>query len=109
MDSRFEVRVLDRYFVRNAVSIPSGWFHLALVFHGPEDGEGITMHRNEDHWTSRSLQDSNGFKNTSGTVIIGRLYSDRDSNYGNVMVDELTFWNRQLTEQEVDALRNMHQ
>ena len=103
------MRVLNGYFHWSRVHIPSDWFHLVLVFHGPESGQGFAVHRDEDQWTSRILHTNGGYKNTSGTVIIGRLYSDRDGNYGDVMADELTFWNRQLTEQEVDALRNMHQ
>ena len=106
---RFEVRLLDTYFTKNGVNIPSGWFHLVLVFHGPEHGQGFTIHRNGNHWRAGSAIDTNDYGNTSGNTIIGRLYSDRDNNYSNMMVDELTFWNRQLTEQEVDALRIMHQ
>ena len=69
-----------------------------------KSGQGFTVHRKENQWTSRTLHTTSGYKNTSGTVTIGRLYSDRDGYYGNVMADELTFWNRQLTDQEVGAV-----
>ena len=46
--------------------------------------------------------------NSSGVVIIGRLYEDKSRNYGSMSIDELTFWNRQLSEAEVAKLRNMY-
>ena len=44
----------------------------------------------------------------TGGVAIGRLYVDLDQQYSNVMADELTFWNRQLSKTEVEALRNKY-
>ena len=82
------------------------WFHLVLVFHGPNDGQGITVHLNNQS-VRESIKPSSNFSpgNATGEVAIGRLYVDRNEHYSNVMADELTFWNRQLSETEVEVLR----
>ena len=85
------------------------WFHLVFVFHGPNNGEGITVHLNSESVTASSKAANNIFPNkATGEVAIGRLYMDLDQQYGNVMADELTFWNRQLSETEVEALRKKY-
>ena len=95
------------YFVCGNIAIPDGWFHVALVYHGPVTGQGITVHSDGNHWTKRSRDDSSSdLINSSGTVVIGNLFTEPTGSYGSVMVDELTFWDRQLTDSEVDALRN---
>ena len=46
--------------------------------------------------------------NSSGTVAIGRRLTKSDSDYGSVTVDELMFWNRELSKEEAQMLRNMY-
>ena len=53
--SRCELRILNGYFAKGDIIIPSGWFHFALVFHGPEEGQGITVYMNGTPATSTSL------------------------------------------------------
>ena len=53
--------------------------------------------------SSGLAQDSNG------QVFIGKLRMDETGDYSSVMVDELSFWNRQLSETEVEALRNQYE
>ena len=85
------------------------WFHMVFVFHGPNNGEGITVHLNSESVTASSKAANNIFPNdATGEVAIGRLYMDLDQQYGNVMANELTFWNRQLSKTEVEALRNKY-
>ena len=85
------------------------WFHMDFVFHGPNNGQGITVHLNSQSVTASSKAANNIFPNkATGEVAIGRLYMDLDQQYSNVMADELTFWNRQLSKTEVEALRNKY-
>ena len=76
------------------------WLHLVLVFHGNNDGQGITFHLNSESVTA-SLKASDNIipNNATGEVAIGRLYVDLDQQYGNV--EELTFWNPQFSKTEV--------
>ena len=39
-----------------------------------------------------------------GRIVIGRRFSELDSNYPSVQVDELLFFNRALNQTEVTAL-----
>ena len=40
----------------------------------------------------------------SGTIVIGRLFTDFDELYGSVQVDEMLLYNRTLTEPEIIML-----
>ena len=88
-------------------------FHLAFVYHGTNNG--IAIHLNDTSRTSTTIEtgDSNTAKtheeDSTGELIIGKLHADEAGDYSSVMVDELTFWNRQLSETEVEALRNKYE
>ena len=42
----------------------------------------------------------------NGTMVIGRQFVDRDWDYGSVMVDELTIWEEELSQQDIIRLYN---
>ena len=89
--------------------MPSGWFHLALVFHGPENGQGFIPYIYNTSLTDSILTTGDpSTRNSSGAVVLNGGIEDRSRNYGSFSVDELTFWNRQLSETEVAKLRNMY-
>ena len=92
----------------------SHWFHLVLVYNGPNNGEGITVYLNNTSKTSTTIDSSNNNNpsitpDSTGEVIIGKLHVGEAKHYSNVMADELTFWNRQLSETEVEALRKKYE
>ena len=75
-----------------SVAPPSGWFHLTVRFHG-EDGGVSVYHGGE----LRGTDTYSGTKSPAaapgpGHLVLGRHYSDLDTGYGSVMVDELTLW-----------------
>ena len=85
-----------------------GWYHLALVFHGPNPGEGMSVYHGWNRLTKDDGLTANEYPNPpDGTVVIGKYQTNGDTNYGSVMVDELTFWNRQLLPSEIQALATM--
>ena len=81
----------------------NSWFHLVLVYHGPQDG--VTVYINDRSWTFTTLESVSYSDDASGLVAIGRLYLEKNADYSNVVADELTFWNRRLNDLEVEALR----
>ena len=107
-NSRCVVNIFRGYFAKDVISTPTSWFHLALVFHGPEEGQGITVYTNGTPAAAPSLRGTNHTRNSWGIVLIGRLRTDQGPNYASLMADELTFWNRQLRDEEVEALRDMY-
>ena len=100
---RYALRVYDGYFHYNYPWL-TDWYHLALVYHGPNDGQGISIYHDGNlikNDASKALRDR---EESRGTVVIGKLYTDTDQHYGSVMVDELTFWNKQLLPAEIQAI-----
>ena len=90
---------------------PEGWFHLVLNYISLADGQGITIYRDgvlQGSGTSKGGT-SQSYSPGDGRVVIGRRWTDRDEWYASVEVDELTFWNRTLTLQEIQAIYYMHQ
>ena len=93
----------------------NSWFHLVFVYQGVNNVEGITVYLNNTSKTSTTLDSNNNNNNppispdSTGEVIIGKVFIDEPKHYSNVMADELTFWNRQLSETEVDALRKKYE
>ena len=85
------------------------WIHLALVYKGPENQyQGTIIYRDGiQKDSSVNKQDYDGQKHSSGVFKIGRLFEDPNSRYSRVMVDELSIWNRQLDQTEIQAVMRM--
>ena len=83
---------------------PNGWFH--LVINGV--GEGLNVYINGELEGNAGLERYN-VESGDGRMVIGRRYTNKDKYYVTVMVDEMTFWNRNLTTQEIQAIHAMHQ
>ena len=93
------------------VSSFESWTHLAVLFHGIEDDEGLTVVYNGGEATQGST--TSGTKPTdlenakaSGRLIIGTRKPDSTSafEYSTVMVDELIMWDKKLTETQIKQL-----
>ena len=97
--------VKDGHFNTDGFVIPYGWFHVTWVFHGPS--EGFTVYHENGEQTDKVLT-RRDYQNTSGTVVIGRRLTNNDGEYGSVTVDGLMFWNRELSKEEAQMLRNMY-
>ena len=83
---------------------PKGWFH--LVMNGVD--EGLHVYINGELERNGTTVDSVKVKAGDGKTVIGRTYTNKDKYYVSVMVDEMTFWNRNLTTQEIKAIYAMH-
>ena len=81
---------------------PSGWFHIVMVLHGA--GDELVAYQDKVATRSTEKQLKSNHQLYSGKTVIGRTYVDDDSNYTSLILDELTFWNRPLTQEEVDQL-----
>ena len=98
--------VKDGLFQRDDFVVPDGWFHVTWVFHGPS--RGFTVYHAEAEYSDKELKSHPAFQNSTGTVVIGRRLTDSDAHYGHVTVDELMFWNRELSKEEAKMLRNVY-
>ena len=67
-----------------------------MILHGPNEGQGFSVYHDGSLVKRDSTKAQKNQTESSGTVIIGKHFTDRDEDYGSVMVDELTFWDREL-------------
>ena len=75
-----------------------------MIFHGPNDGQGMSIYHDGSLFRHDSSKMSRNLTESSGNVIIGKRFMDQEGDYGSVMVEELTFWDRELLLEEIQAL-----
>ena len=77
------------------------WFHTALVFRRPQPDISVSVNGKE----YRNYDTNNyTFAKAQGNMVIGRRNTDRDNDYASVTVDELLFWNVDLTQANIEML-----
>ena len=98
--------VNDGSFVDTVGTIP-GWFHLVVVYLGPNNGQGLVVYVNGTREGRDKTMYGGANQPGNGELIIGRKYTDWDDKYASVAVDEMTLWNRELSAQEIENLYQM--
>ena len=80
------------------------WVHGVLNFLGPNDEEGIRIYENGKHVGNHTIITQSSTTESNGRIVIGRAFTEINNYYASVQVDELLFFNRSLTEQEIGML-----
>ena len=88
---------------------PTDWFHVVLNYFGPDDGEGIKVYHNGEEVGSDTTRFPLPETNTPGE---GRMALGRDpigdeefyGFYGSVEVEDLRFFNQNLTAEAIETL-----
>ena len=88
----------------------SKWVQVVLNYLGQDvDLGGINVYNDKEFIGSKT----NGIaqESSSGTsdVVLGRRFTDDDGSYTSAQVDELMFFNRNLSESDIEAYYNFHQ
>ena len=81
------------------------WLHLAGVYYGPNEGEGIALYLNGiqvANDTARATTSS--VIPGSGKLVVGRKRSEINDRYASVEVDEILLFNRKLSAAEVQMI-----
>ena len=90
-------------------SAPNGWFHMAIVVDGPSRISDVSLYINGANKTvdidTRTVTMATN-RTGSGDLIIGRYEEDSKVVYANILMDELYFWNRVLSEEEIREMYN---
>ena len=89
------------------VGIIPGWFHLVVVYLGPNNGQGLVVYINGTKKGIDTLRYEDIHPAGNGELVIGRRHTDLDHSYTSVAVDVLTLWNRELSAQEIKNLYQM--
>ena len=83
------------------------WTHIVLNYIGPDNGQGIIIYQDGEE-SVKEINKSGGTNPPgSSRVVVGRRYSDEDTDYTTVLVDELLFFNWKLTIQDIQQIANM--
>ena len=92
-------KVVSRKIINNQ------WFHLAIVYRGPDKGIVLYINGQADGKSTVSSQNSETFKPSNGHIVLGRLWTTEDQkerdHYTNVYVDDLRMWNAALSSEQV--------
>ena len=100
------VQILDGSF-EIGLNQPSGWTHVVLNYIGPNTGEGIRIYHDGVRTGSIISKDARTFITSGdGWVLVGRYYNG-GYNYAGVDVDELLFFNKTLSDEEIMGIMNM--
>ena len=87
------------------MTVPTEWYH--LVFNCVS-GDSVVIHHDGAE-VGRSTQKASISNNAGpGVVVVGRYFVQSEQDFASVMVDELLFVNRPLSEAEAQILYNMH-
>ena len=82
------------------------WLHIVLILPAPK--EGILVYHDNIMQSGSANSESVSPGTPSGRTVIGKRYTNSNQNHGTVIVDELTIWNRALSEAEVGPIYNMY-
>ena len=82
------------------VDITIGWVHSVIVYHGV--GHGITVYQDGSKIATDTDKNDAGVKpKGNGQVVIGIRNHGSGDDYASASVDEIKFYNRQLSEKEI--------
>ena len=71
---------------------------------GTNIGQGIKIFYNGFEMVSVETKLAGSHQTGDGRIVVGRRFTDMDQQYASVMVDELLFFNRYLTPEEISVL-----
>ena len=109
--SRYQVYFLTSYIRVTISTVPTEWYHLVFnyVDGNSFSGESITIYHDGVEVGSSTQKTS--YNNNAGqaVVVLGRYFVQTlEQDFASVMVDELLFFNKNLSPEEVQILYNMH-
>ena len=78
-----------------------GWTHIAVNYIGPNSGEGVRMLVDGAEVASDTTRYGGSYLGGNGRISVGRYWTNRNKDYTSVIVDELIFFNRYLTSEEI--------
>ena len=91
-DGRFQVFKLGHTYGVVSSELPTGWFHLTIIYEGK--GNGLKVYYDGVLKSSDSESHPGGYDaRGSGRIVIGRKYAAYNGHNSEVMVDELALWN----------------
>ena len=82
---------------------PSGWTHVVLNYFRSND-EGLSLFYDGIEMTRGSSDPHFTNVTHNNRIVVGRRYTDFDLSYASIQIDELRFFNQNLTLEEISLL-----
>ena len=91
-------------------TVPTEWYHLVFKYIGesPVSVDSVVIYHDGVEVGSSTQKVSYSTTAGQSVVVLGRKLVQSELDFASVMVDELLFFNRHLTEEEAQILYNMH-
>ena len=94
--------LLNKQFIIASL-VPTGWTHIVFNYIGDDDGQGIRVYGMEVvSDATRDVARSAG----DGRIVVGRRWTDQDTYYASMEIDELIFFNKALSTTDIELLYN---
>ena len=87
-----------------ASSNQQGWTHIVLNYIGPNEFEGIRMFINGQEVEGTATKSGEPNSPGDGRIVVGRSYTDHDYYYGSMQVDEVIYFNKALSRDQISDL-----
>ena len=83
---------------------PSGWTNLIFNYLSTNEGDGIQIFYNGEEVGSNSNKQGGPLSTGNGRLVVGRRFTKSNQDYASVEIDELVFFNRALSNVEVESI-----
>ena len=83
---------------------PTGWTHVVLNYLGPNTGEGVRLFYDAIEVKGHSVFIFYLNPPDHNRIVVGRMYTDENERYTSIQIDELRFFNQNLTLEEIGLL-----
>ena len=84
------------------------WVHVTTIYRGPNDGEGMKVYHDGADIGSTTQKFPRQTDTPSGIVKVGRWFDPPGAGgYGSLYLDELLFWNRQISEADIQLIKDL--
>ena len=88
-------------------SIPTGWTHIVVNYIGPNNGEGIRIFYDGQEVMNSTVKKGGPYPAGDGRIVVGRTFTDEDRFYASMQIDELIFFNKALSTNDIKLLYNV--
>ena len=84
------------------------WTHIVLNYIGPDDGIRIYYNGTEEDRDTTKTTGFGPYSAGDGRIVVGRWFTDKDEKYPSLQVDEMIFFNRHLSSDEIASLATVY-
>ena len=100
----------ETYYSQTIAFQQNRWFHAVLNYLGKDvDMGGFNVYHNNKLVGPRTNYYPKESSSGNSQVVLGRQFTDDDNSYTSVQVDELMFFNRNLSASDIEAFYNLYQ